>query len=148
MKNLLIVCTMLLFAVSAGAQGMKDPSDWTIKVVPNKDAYDIVFHVDLQAGWHVYALNPGGDGSFIPPSFSLEKGAYSISGPVKELGTLIEEEVEAVDGKVRYFKGKADFVQTVKAKTGAIVKGTYGYQLCNESMCLPPKTKPFSVLIP
>jgi thiol:disulfide interchange protein DsbD len=122
---------------------MKDPSTWSMNVVPAKDAYELVFHVDLDAGWHVYALDPGGDGSFIPPSFEFDKGAYVRSGKIREVGTLVEEAAEGVDGKVRYFKGKADFIQTIKAKPGATVKGSYTYQLCNESICLPPKTKPF-----
>jgi thiol:disulfide interchange protein DsbD len=148
MKRLLLICCALMLTLGAGAQGMKDPSTWTMKVVPNGNAYDLVFHVELEPGWHIWSSNVGGDGMLIPTSVSFEKGSYSTTGGLREWGKIIETTMDGIDGKVRYYSGQADFIHAVKAASGDIVKGAYTYQLCNESMCLPPKTKPFSFSIP
>lgn len=148
MKRLLLICCGLLLALGVQAQGMKDPSAWTFKVMPAKDAYDLVLHVKLEPGWHVWSANPGGDGSLIGTSVSFEPGKYTLEGPLHEMGKLVETAMDAIDGNVRYYSGEADFIQTVQAKSGETVKGTFTYQLCNDMMCLPPKTKPFEFRIP
>jgi len=50
---------------------------------------------------------------------------------------------------VRYFKGEATFVQEVEVPTGKMVKitGKHQYQVCNDKMCLPPKSKDFSFTV-
>ncbi len=55
MRTLFAVCCALLIAAGSNAQGMKDPSTWTTRVVAGKGTYDLVFHVELQAGWHVWS---------------------------------------------------------------------------------------------
>jgi len=138
----------MLLTLGAGAQAMKDPSSWTMKVVPANGAYDLVFHVDLQPGWHVWSNDVGGDGMLIPTAISFENGSHRPVGNLRESGKIIETTMDGVDGKVRYYSGQVEFIQTVKGASGDIVKGEYTYQLCNEMMCLPPKTKPFSLRLP
>jgi thiol:disulfide interchange protein DsbD len=148
MKRLLLICCGLLLALGLRAQGPRDPSTWTLKALPGNGAYDLVFHVSLPAGWHIWTLDAGGDGMLIATAATFEKGSHKLVGGLRETGKLVETEMEGIEGKVRYFSGEADFIQTVQAKSGDIVKGEYTYQLCNESMCLPPKTIPFSFTIP
>ena len=148
MKRLTIIIGAMLLAAGVHAQGMKDPSSWRVSLVAQKGGYDVVFHTDLNPGWHIWSTHPGGDGTLIAPTFSIDQGPVTPVGPVREKGSVTEEVMEGIDGKVRYMKGQADFIQTVKAKSGETVKGSYTYQLCSESMCLPPKTATFSLLIP
>ncbi len=148
MNRLLLVTFGLLLAIGGRAQGINDPSTWTTKVVPVKDGYDIVFHVELKPEWHIWALDAGGDGMMIPTAITFEKGDCALVGSVREEGKLVVTDMDGIDGKVRYYSGKADFIQTVRGKSGDNVKGSYTYQLCNESICLPPRTQTFSVSIP
>ncbi len=148
MKQLFLAIVALMVACIANAQGMKDPSAWTATVVAGKGIYDIVFEVKLEPKWHLWAMNPGGDGTLIAPEFKIESGFEQLIGKPVEMGVVTEEEMEGIEGKVRFFTGKAQFIQSVKASSGSTVKGTYSYQLCNDMMCLPPKTVPFSVKIP
>lgn len=148
MKKLFLAAVCLLCLTVARSQSMKDPATWTTSVEAEKGSYNLVFHVSLQPGWHIWSLTPGGDGTLIPPSFDVEKGSYTLVGKPKEKGQATVEAMEGIDEKVRFFKDKADFIQTVKAKHGDIVKGSYTYQLCSDRMCLPPKTVPFSFRIP
>ena len=148
MRRLLLTCLGMIIAFVSGAQGVKDPSTWTTKVVPAKDGYDLVFHIALEPKWHVWALDAGGDGMMIPTSFTFDPGNYSLIGAVREEGKLVVTDMDGIDGKVRYYSDSADFRQALRGKTGDIVKGSFTYQLCNESICLPPKTQTFSVRIP
>lgn len=148
MKIVFAVCCALLFTTGIFAQGTKDPSTWTIKAEPEAGMYRVIFHVSLEKGWHIWSLHPGGDGSLIPPSFTFKKGSYSPVGEVGEQGMAIEMAFEGVEGKVNFYSGEAQFTQMIKARSGDIVKGEYTYQLCNETTCLAPKTKPFQLRIP
>ena len=156
MKMILSLCASLLMACAAQAQGMKDPSSWKMNIGPaepdktshpNLKPYAIYFEVTLQKGWHVYALNPGGDGTLIPPSFVFADSTVP-SQPFTEDGEIREMTMEGIDGKVRLHEDRAGFMTVVYAKPKSVLKGTYTYQLCNDMMCLPPKTKPFVFRIP
>lgn len=147
MKRTAFLLILLCSALGAFAQNT-NYAVWTAKVKPAGSGYDLVFHVDLRPGWHVYALEPGGDGMMIPPSFSFKPGKYSLDGSIQEKGKLIVAPMEGLEGKVRYYEGTADFVQHVKASKGTPIEGTYQYQLCSESVCLPPQTETFRLSIP
>jgi thiol:disulfide interchange protein DsbD len=129
---------------------MKDPASWTYGVKEvGKGEYDLLFNLKLEKNWHIYAMNPGADSSLIPPTFEFKKGKYTPVGKTIELsGKVTVAKVEGVEGEVHYYKGNVVYRQRVKASHGANIKGEHSYQLCSESICLPPKTKPFTFHIP
>jgi len=124
---------------------VQDPATWTYEVKKKSATeYDLVFHLRLQAGFHIWALNPGGDGLQIVPSFTLDKNAdLELVGKVHEKGKKTTTTMEGIDGKVNYFSGTVDYVQTVKVKKPLKVTGKHEYQVCNDVMCLPPRDKKF-----
>ena len=148
MKKLVLLCCSLLLVLSASAKGSKDPSKWSISVTKNGDMYNVVFHVFLDANWHIWSLNPGGDGSLIGPSFEFKTGKFSLVDRPGEQGIAVESDFDGITGKVRYYFHEVQFNQLIKAHKGEIITGTYTYQLCSEKMCLPPKTIPFKIKIP
>jgi len=132
------------------AQLVEDPTVWSYEVKKKGDnKYQLVFHVKLtKPDWHIYSLKPGGDGTLIPPSFSFQKNKdVKLLGKVKEAnGKRITEKIEDV-GTVYYFKNSVDFVQDIAVTANTKVTGTHEYQVCNDQMCLPPKTLKFSFSI-
>lgn len=145
---------MLLFLLLALAAGktfaqIPDPTSWTYEVKKRgADKYDLIFHLTLKDGWHIWSLKPGGDGLEIAPSFSFnDSTAIPFDGQIKEVGTPKTVAMEGIDGKVTYFNGKVDYVQRVTIKGKAKITGTHLYQICNDNVCLPPKTKDFTFLI-
>lgn len=153
MKQLrsLLLAGLLCLAGSAGAQGLQDPTTWTY-VAKRKfgNVFELHFQVKLSGKWHIYALDPGGDGSMIPPTFVIMPNDHvKLRGKMKETAKPEEEEIEGIDGKVKYFKGEADFVQEVEVSGTAdiTVQGKHEYQVCNDQICLPPKTKEFTIHI-
>jgi len=151
-KVALLILLGIFFAAGsnrATAQLIQDPTTWTFEAKKKSgNTYDLIFHLKLKQDWHIWSFNPGGDGLQISPSFELEKNAkVKVVGKPKEQGKLITETIDGVDGAVHMYKDKVDYTQTVTVTGPLVIKGTYGYQVCNETMCLPPKTKPFSIKI-
>jgi thiol:disulfide interchange protein DsbD len=147
MKFIKPIFFVLAFVFSANtlfAQNMiADPSTWTFETKHVKDNhYQLIFHLKLKEGWHIWSLNPGGDGFQIVPSFKIKKNDAVIKlGSFKEKGNAITELMDGVDGKVTYFKNKVDYIAELEVNNNTTLSGTYTYQVCDDKMCLPPATK-------
>lgn len=150
-KNFKVILFLVLgfvLSVGAKAQMIEDPTEWTIEAKQvDGNKYDIVFHCKVNNDWHIYSLDPGGDGSFLPPSFDfLGNADVKLVGEPREVGELIDETIEDI-GTVHYYH-EVDYIQTVElAKQDMDLKGEYSYMTCNDQTCLPPTTKEFSLKI-
>lgn len=145
-KKIFVLLLCSFFAVNASAQMQKDPTTWTFEAKKKSDKkYELIFHLELAEGWHIWSLDPGGDGLEIPPSFTFNKNAdVKLIGKTKEQGKLINEDIDGVDGTVHMYKHNVDYTQLITVSGNLKVTGKYSYQVCNEESCLPPKTKSFS----
>lgn len=141
-----LVIAIGAFSFSAGAQ-IKDPVKWTATSKKVGDAYEVTLTATLPKPWHIYSQFTG-DGGPIPTSFKFAKNPLvTFNGNVKEMGKLLEAYDKNFDTKVKSFGEKVAFVQNVKVK-GNIktnVSVTVEYMTCDDSQCLPPTKKTFSV---
>jgi len=146
-KSALLVFLSLFIAHGLLAQMVQDNSKWAFEAKKiSGDKYDIIVHLKLPEKWHIYSLKPGGDGSLISPSFTFSKNSkLTLVGSVKEKGKLISEKMDGIDGIVNMYKVKADYMQSATITGNTKITGEYTYQICNDEMCLPPKTKSFSI---
>ncbi|MCW3120799.1 MAG: sugar transporter [Flavipsychrobacter sp.] len=144
LKCIVVLTALLLTGASSFAQN-EDPASWKYEVKKKSATqYELIFHLTLKAKWHIWSLHPGGDGMEIAPSFVFDKNAkVTLSGPVTEKGTPTVTTMEGIDGKVTYFSGTVDYIQTVTVTGNTKLKCTHTYQVCNDMMCLPPKDKIF-----
>ena len=143
-KPILFVLAFVFAANTLFAQNMiADPSTWTFETKHVKDNhYQLIFHLKLKEGWHIWSLNPGGDGFQIVPSFKIKKNDAVLKlGSFKEKGNAITELMDGVDGKVTYFKSKVDYIAELEVNNNTTLSGTFKYQVCDDKMCLPPATK-------
>jgi thiol:disulfide interchange protein DsbD len=138
---LLLACSPVAFA-----QQLQDPVHWSFSVKKTgQGQYSVMADARIVDKWHIYAMQPGGDGSLIGTSMQFENGVKLLSQP-KEL-TPAREEV-LMDEHVRLHSGKASIVATLSGKPGQTIKGSVEYQACNDRMCLPPKTQSFTLTLP
>ncbi len=146
-KSGLVILVCILVSGVARAQMVKDNSKWTFEAKKMKQGnYEIVAHLKLEKGWHVYSQKPGGDGTLIPVEIKIEKNdKVKFSGKIHEKGKLISEKVEGIEGKVNMFKDRVDYIQAAFISGATTIKGTYMYQMCSDKMCLPPTTKDFTI---
>lgn len=147
-KAVLALCAFFVPAIVA-AQMTADPVSWTASAARSGKGYEIRINASFKPGWHIYAMEPGGDGTLIPTSFEFKPGA-GVSKPtaVKALAKPKGMTFVGVDGEAFVYEGKTDFTSTVAGKPGQTLSLTIGYQSCNEQMCLPPKKKVLSIKLP
>ena len=145
----LLLFTIVFFTVNISfAQMIADPTTWKTEVKKKSaTSYQLIFHLSLKSPWHVYAKTPGMDEALIVPSFTFdESNDYKIDGKTTTKGILTTKKIEGV-GTVSWYADKVIYTQNITARKGAKISGSYTYQTCNENICLPPKTKTFSVVI-
>lgn len=136
----------MLLAFGGHAQQFQNPVSWDFSVKKNdKGQYDFVAQARIAEKWHIYAMQPGGDGSLIGTTLQFDKSVKLLSQP-KELTPAREETL--LDDRVRLHSGKARIGATLNGKPGDKVSGTVEYQACNDMMCLPPKTQTFTLTLP
>lgn len=114
---------------------------WTYvaKKIADK-TYEVHMTAMIHGDYHIYAQDAGGDGP-VATSFSFEKTPLLLlDGNVKESGKLIKKFETAWSHDVKYYEKTVDFVQTVKAKSGAKsnLTGKVEFMVCNDKQCLPP----------
>ncbi|MBK6329406.1 MAG: thioredoxin family protein [Bacteroidetes bacterium] len=148
-KIISLVVIVLLTIQGLFAQIFQDPTTWSFKVkkVQGND-YELTIHCTLKPEWHLWSIDPGGDGLLIPPSFTFNKNSdIEIVGKIKEKGKRIDQEFPGTDGVTHFYENEITYTQKFKAKKNTVLKGTIKYQSCNHTQCLKPEEKPFEVSI-
>jgi thiol:disulfide interchange protein DsbD len=119
---------------------IQDPVQFKTELKTLSDSeVEIVFTGRIDEGWHVYSTELG-DGGPISATFNPEtlKGA-EVEGKLQAQGNEIEKYDKVFDMKLRFFEGKAVFVQKLKLTAEEyVVQGYLEYGACNDENCLPP----------
>lgn len=147
-KIALLLTSSLFLMPSAHAQKF-DPTSWEYEVKPLKGKeYQLIFHVTLEPKWHIWSMAPGGDGSIVATFFKFyDNSKLNLKGKIAERGAAISTMMEGITGKVLYYENKVDFIQKVLVESPTTISGEQVYQVCNDSLCLPPVTKHFTFKI-
>lgn len=147
MKKTVLALLLLTIGFVSNAQ-LKDPVQWTYTATKKTaDTYEVVISAKLPGPWHIYSQTTP-DGGPRPTIVTFKTNPLvTVSGKVKEVGALKTSHDENFGVDVKYYANKVDFVQTVKVKGNAKtnVAGTVEYMVCDDSQCLPPTKKEFSV---
>jgi cytochrome c biogenesis DsbD-like protein len=140
-----LITLILMMAKNTFAQVIDDPTTWTYDVKKKSATdYQLIFHLNIKDGWHIWSLHPGGDGYEISPSFAFDKNdKVKLKGAATEKGKATTTKMEGIDGKITYLAGKIDYIQEVIVTGGTKITGKHTYQVCNDKLCLPPKDKDF-----
>lgn len=139
----------LFFIPGAQAQLTADPTTWDVALEKGKgDQYELVFKLKLAKNWHIWSLNPGGDGLQVAPEFNVSPNLdVKVLGKATEKGHLISGLMDGVDGTVNYFHDEVTYRLKLSVARNTTLKGKYMYQVCDDHMCLPPKNKSFKIEI-
>src|SRR4051812_10181865 len=89
---------ILFFTTSFSSFGQEDPASWNYELKKKSATqYQLIFHLDLKQGWHIWSLHPGGDGYEIAPSFTFEKDPKAkLTGKVAEKGKATTTTMEGI----------------------------------------------------
>ena len=146
----LITLTSFIFAsYTSIGQIVKDPTTWTATAKKIKDSeYELKLHCKLKPEWHLWSLEPGGDGMLVFPTIKYSKNPnLSMIGKLTEKGTKISKEFPGVDGITHYYENEVTYTQKVKIKANTVIKGVVNYQTCDHSQCMIPTDKSFEIEI-
>ena len=136
----------ILMATSIFAQ-VEDPVKWTFSVdnVVGQEA-ELVFSAEIDYPWHLYSAHLPAGGPIATKPWYDESDNY----------TLVDEIVESPKARVKFdagfqmdvgtLAGKAEFRQKVKFKDAGTqtVSGEIEFQVCDDEVCLPPKSVSFA----
>ncbi len=146
MRSYFVLLVLFLLSVVGNAQ-IQNPTTWnfsTKNIGPGET--ELVITATIDQGWHLYSqfIEEGGP---VPTSFTFVPSAdYTMVGKVEERSKVIKAFEKVFDMNIAYFTTKAVFVQKIKlSKASIVVKGTVTFMLCNDTQCLPPEDKEFSI---
>jgi thiol:disulfide interchange protein len=138
-----IACLLILFALSAAAQ---NPVSLSINVAPGsipaggKGTAKVT--ATIGGGWYMYSITQGGGGP-TPTRVSLDAGPFKMGGvsgpkPKVKFDENFKMNTESYSGSATFnipFTVAADAPEGVQTLTAGV-----RFQVCNDSVCLPPKT--------
>lgn len=150
-RKLLLLLTILpSLSFAQGVFSSASPVMWDFSVTaPEAGTYRIRATAVLQPGFHIWALDAGGDGSLIATSFTmidLQQGTWV--GEWTESKDPVIETLEFIEGAIRWHEQKVTFYRDIKAPAGSEVKGSVVFQTCNDQMCFPPEDLEFELELP
>ncbi len=143
----LTVASIFIVMISLHAQ-LHDPVKWDYAAIKNSDnEYTVTISETLDPDWHIYSINTPIGGP-VPTTFTFKKNPLVvIDGKTIEKGKskTVHDDIFGVD--VKYYGENVMFVQVVRLKSPVKtnLSGTVKYMVCNEKMCMPPKTVPFNI---
>jgi hypothetical protein len=147
MKKIGFSVIMILVFGAVNAQ-QKISWAYSAKKLANKK-YEIHITATPPPGWHIYSqLTP--EGGPVPTTFKFNNNALlALQGKVGEKGKLITYYDKNFKVNVKYFEGKADFVQvvTLKGNIKTNISGEVESMICNDKVCMPPTTEKFNVAL-
>ncbi|MFM1875022.1 MAG: hypothetical protein RL266_759 [Bacteroidota bacterium] len=136
------------FVFSSSAQ-IYDPVKWSFRTERTSETEaKLIFTATIEKGWHLYSQHIE-DGGPIPTSFAFKQlGSAKLKGNVSE-GAGHTEMDPNFQMQLKYFEGKADFVQLVQVSAAAsTISGELEFMVCNDERCLPPDYRSFEFKIP
>lgn len=146
-KCLLLLGVLLVTGKLAHAQ-TPYPAKWryNLKRTAIKE-YQLVFHLELERGWHIRAHNDKRDTLMMTPVFAFTPNPeLELKGEVKPQGMLDVVKVDSL-GLLEVYSYNVLYTQTLAAKAGTKISGKYTYQVCDDHHCLPPKTEKFAFIM-
>lgn len=146
-KLILILC--LGFSFFTHAQDAEHPVKWKFDLEKKTDNnYTITATANLAGGFHIWALDPGGDGSLIPTEFEFEdEDMIQWKGNWKESPEPIVKELEYIEGAIRWHEKKVVFSRTFVSKNPMPINGSVNFQVCNAQSCFPPEDVDFKLQV-
>jgi len=143
LKYFVLLLPVLFIASPSYSQD--DPTTWKYEVKKKSATeYQLVFHLDVKTGWHIWSMHPGGDGMEIAPSFTFDKNPkVKMKGNTIEKGKTTTTTMEGIDGKITYLNGEISYTQDVVVTGSTKITGKHTYQVCSDRLCLRPVDKDF-----
>ncbi len=136
---------ILTFPLISNAQ---NPVSWTLesnakdKTLKQGEKIEAKLKANIEPNWHLYDIEQPGKGPF-PTKITVPEGlSFALEGNPKSSGAITKYDPNfQIDTK--FFADKAEFIVPIKANgeaNGDDLAINVRYQVCDDKVCLPPKT--------
>src|SRR5438876_3294380 len=143
--RLKILMLLLLFPVLGLAQ---NPSKWSLesaakqKSIKGNETFKVSLRADIDPGWHLYALEQP-EGGPVATTIKVADGKpFEIAGKIESPKPIVKfDQNFQIDTK--FFVNSVKFMVPLKASSDTEMDDLAldaRFQLCNDTLCLPPKT--------
>lgn len=137
----------MLFPLFIFAQ-IPDPVKFEIKEIPETvqagDIFNIVIDATIEGNWHLYSILNNPDAGPFPTEFSAKSPNFIIAEDILETKAIIEFDPN-FEAELGWHSTFAQFELPIAIKTSEKGLQTLDievfYQVCDDRVCLPPKTK-------
>lgn len=154
--DLLRIVLMSLLPAFSGltvlAQGLDNPVKWDFEVTAvegEPEVYRFTATGTIDSGFHIWALDAGGDGSLIPTAFTWNEATQvDWQGDWEESPAPVTHQLEFIEGAVHWHEQQARFSRKFKIHNRSGLAGEVLFQTCNEASCFPPESVNFMVKLP
>ena len=147
--KLLLSALLLLPAIGLEAQ-KPDPVAWETSVESmGEDVYLLRIEARIEAPWHIYDMGPY-EGGPNPTTISFESNPDAeLIGGIAEPAPPRRVRDELFGMEIGTYASKAVFTQRVRLKKAGDItlKATVEWMACDETSCLPPADRDFTVTI-
>ena len=147
MKNRIILMGVAIFMVTSIFAQVEDPVKWNFSVdnVNGQEA-ELVFSADIDYPWHLYSAHLPAGGPIATKPWYDESDAYTLVGDIVESPKAKIKFDAGFQMDVGTLAGKAEFRQKVNFKNAGTqtVSGEIEFQVCDDEVCLPPKSVSFA----
>jgi DsbC/DsbD-like thiol-disulfide interchange protein len=134
-------------AINISAQDEPDPAKWTLNVETQEkkpardDNFTALLSVEIEKGWHLYALEKI-DGGPIPTRITLAENQPFELGKIEFAPPIGID--DAMFGVVtKFYEDSAKFklpLRVLQNLETNKIQVKIRYQICNDEICLPPKS--------
>jgi hypothetical protein len=138
-----LILSLIVFSVFCFGGMTQEKIQWQFAY--NKQSQAVEAKAIIASGWHLYSqfIEPGTGP--VATQFQIERnknvtliGQFNEPDPIKHYDETFDEELT-------YFEKSAIFSQKITFTAPTILKGSVVFMLCNDSMCLPPEEKQFTI---
>lgn len=154
-RVLTIPLLLLIFCVAATAQ---DPTRWTLatttpaKEFQKGEKVGVKISAAIESGWHLYALDQPKGGPIATTIKIADGTPFTVYGEAKAPAPTIKPDPNfIVDGRpleTKFYENSVDFAIALEAAGVSNISAIaldVRFQLCNDTFCLPPRTKRVSM---
>jgi thiol:disulfide interchange protein DsbD len=145
-KLFIIFCLLILtFPLISNAQ---NPVSWSLesdakgKTLKQGEKIEAKLKANIETNWHLYDIEQPGKGPF-PTKITVPEGLnFEIEGEPKSSGAITKFDPN-FNIDTRFFADNAEFIVPLKVNadaTGDDLAINVRYQVCDDKVCLPPKT--------
>lgn len=153
MRKYIFLSFTIFFLMPASTMA-QDPSKWILesdskgKSVKQGETLKVSLKADVELGWHLYALDQPPGGPIATTIKITESAPFELDGEILPPDAILAPDPNfIIDGKpleTKYYKDFVEFPFSVRAISDTSANDLsvdVRFQLCNDTMCLPPKTK-------